>query len=103
LEGWRRFSCCRLDVSLLGDSLLFAVLLSQLDHREAEVPSDLDQDADPNEDKEGRKHLQSRIADYEVRVGDRRRRQCGNGEVEAVHEAPVLAPRVRERPDDDQR
>jgi hypothetical protein len=67
--------------------LLFS---SDLDIGEAELSNEFDQDADAYEDVENGEDLDWGALDDEMRIGDARRRQRRDGEVETVHQAPMI-------------
>ena len=76
------------------------VMLLALPHvPDAEFACQLDQDPDAGQHVEGGEELQRVMRQREVRVGDARRGQRADGEVEPVDHVPAFAKRIGGRPD----
>jgi hypothetical protein len=86
----------------LGRIFLVApgVMVLALPHEpDAEPTCQLDQDPDAGQHVDGGEDLQRVMRQREVRVGDARRGQRADGELEPVDHVPAFAKRIGDRPD----
>jgi hypothetical protein len=72
------------------------------DKPKPDLSHQLDQDADADEDVEDGEDLDHRSFERQVRVGDARRGQSRNREVESVDDRPVLVYGIGQRANDDE-
>ena len=86
-----------------GVVLALLLLGAHLHRRDAEPAQDLDEHSDAEQLVADREQLDPAVAEHELGVGDAGRRERRDGEVERVHDVPVLVERVRECPDQDDR